>query len=330
MIMSPSVSIILPVYNAERFLKKTIESVLSQSYKDFELIIINDGSVDHSQQIIDSFDDRRIVKHLQANSGLAATLNKGLNMARGGLIARQDNDDISYTNRLEKQVAFMKANASTVLLGTAARIIDEHGQPTGRFHRHPTENAFLKFELLFDNPFVHSSVMFRKDAALDAGAYDTDTAYFEDYRLWSQLSKKAEVANLSDVLIDYREVNAGMSKSTSDYTDRVNRQSAENILDLLKGRDTVEITEFAKQSKGQGLVNVEASQKFDSILRQIIVAFVEAHKIQESDIAPAIAKIKRQFRRAYCNAVINSEESSLIKKLMAKIERRKLIYQLGA
>src|SRR5688500_9607984 len=122
---SPIISVVLPVYNSENYIKEAIDSILNQTFKDFELIIINDGSVDRSAEVIQAIKDSRIVYVDQQNSGLAATLNRGIQMARGKYIARQDNDDISIPERLDMQVNFMENNPGVALLGTCAEIIDE-------------------------------------------------------------------------------------------------------------------------------------------------------------------------------------------------------------
>src|SRR4051812_15533497 len=119
---APKISVLLPVYNAEPYLKEAIDSVLQQTFADFELIIINDGSKDRSADIIKSYTDKRILFIDQENIGLSATLNKGIALARGEYIARQDNDDISRPERFRKQVTYLDAHPRTMLLGTAAEI----------------------------------------------------------------------------------------------------------------------------------------------------------------------------------------------------------------
>lgn len=126
---NPEISVILPVYNAEKYIRNSIESILHQSFKDFELIIINDGSIDNSGAIISSFNDVRIHYYTNdTNLGLIKTLNKSINLSKGRYIARMDADDICMPNRFEKQVAFMESHPSVVLCGTWAKIIDDQGK----------------------------------------------------------------------------------------------------------------------------------------------------------------------------------------------------------
>jgi len=196
----------MPVYNEERYLPQAIESILGQTYQDIEVIIVNDGSSDRSEDIILSYHDPRIRYVKQDNRGLAVSLNHGLSLARGEYIARMDADDVSFPLRLERQVSFLENNAAYVLVGTWAEIWSEE-QKTRRIHKHPSSDALLRTFLLFDNPFVHSSVMFRTEVARRIGGYAAgDTGRFaEDYEFWSRLAREGKVANIPEVLHVYRE-----------------------------------------------------------------------------------------------------------------------------
>ncbi len=162
---TPLVSVILPVYNCRDYVGEAIQSILNQTYENFELIAIDDGSTDDSAAVIDSFDDPRIYLFQQINQGLASTLNRGILMARGPYIARQDQDDLSDPRRLALQIAFMEAHPRCVLLGSWAQIM-ETDRLVGRFHRHPVDDLTLRYQLLFNNPFVHSSTLMRRSALL--------------------------------------------------------------------------------------------------------------------------------------------------------------------
>src|SRR6516225_5378072 len=162
---SPLVSVVLPVRNGAADLPKAIDTILAQTFTDFELIVVNDGSTDGTAAVLDAIRDPRVRLVHQESTGLARALNRGISLARGRYIARQDHDDWALPNRIEKQVAFLDANLDYGLVGTRAEVwIGD--SPTGRFHDHPSDDADLRFALLFNNYFVHSSVMMRK-AALD-------------------------------------------------------------------------------------------------------------------------------------------------------------------
>lgn len=216
MLNTPLISIILPIYNAELFLAESIDSILNQTYQNFELILLNDGSTDNSEKICLSYTDSRIRYYKHANMGLAATLNKGIDISKGHYIARQDNDDISMPQRLEKQVNYLLQHPQVVLLGTRALIFSDKYPNYGQ-HNHPTSSAILKFDLLFDNPFVHSSVMFSKEIVQSVGGYSLNRNYYEDHHLWSALAFKGKVANLPEYLVKYRHHEKGLSKITSYY-----------------------------------------------------------------------------------------------------------------
>jgi hypothetical protein len=162
---------------------------------------------------------------------LAATLNRGIELARGRYIARQDQDDISYPERFARQVAFLEAQPGCGLVGTWADIWGENAS-TGRQHRHPSGNALLQYQLLLNNPFVHSSVVIRKAALDRVGPYSTDSRRQppEDFELWSRIARVYEIANIPEVLHMYREVPGSMSRDgRSPFLEHLVTISAENI-----------------------------------------------------------------------------------------------------
>ena len=215
--IQPLVSVLLPVYNGGGYLAEAIESILSQTYRNIELIIINDGSTDDSVTTIERYNDPRIISIQQYNQGLAATLNRAVSMASGSYLARQDADDVSHTTRLEKQVRFLEKNPAYGLVGTWSEILDERSR-TGRGHRHPVENIALCFNLLFDSHFVHSSVMFRKSVFDAVGLYSVEQSRQpEDFELWSRVLRNGsfKCANLPEILVCYREVPQSLCRSNS-------------------------------------------------------------------------------------------------------------------
>lgn len=210
----PDVSVVLSVRNGGVDLPKAVESILAQTFANFELIAINNGSTDETCSYLNSITDRRVRVYHQADAGLAAALNRGISLAQGRYIARQDHDDLADASRIAKQVAFLDANPDYALVGTRAEIW-VGDKPSGRFHDHPTEDEILRFDLLFNNPFVHSSVMLRTSALERVGVYTTDPSRQppEDYELWSRISRRYRVANLPERLTVYREVPSSMSRA---------------------------------------------------------------------------------------------------------------------
>lgn len=231
------ISVLLPVYNGAEHLKEAIQSILEQTYPTFELIIINDGSTDDSAAIIKQFTDPRIRYYEQENHGLAFTLNRAIELSKGKYLARQDQDDISLPQRFEKQVRFMEAHADCGMVGTWAMIWKGNNE-TKRNHEHPTESFILKFDLLLNNPFVHSSIMLRSQVFDEVGLYSTDKSRQppEDYELWSRIARKFDVANIPEILHIYREVPGSMSrKEINPFLDNIISISAENLFSILDG-----------------------------------------------------------------------------------------------
>jgi glycosyltransferase involved in cell wall biosynthesis len=328
---APIVSVILPVYNAELYLKEAIGSILNQTFKDFECIIINDGSTDGSKAIIESYGDERIIFVDQANMGLAATLNKGIRLARGKYIARQDNDDVSLHTRLQEQVKYLEDHPAVALLGTHALIIDENGRSTGRSLQPPTASYQVKFYLLFGNPFAHSSVFLRRSVLDARGLYSQGTSYFEDHNLWSRIARIADVANLPEQLIKYREVPSSMSRSTADYMQRVTRQTLENIKHYAPEMPDEMIRECVTYINGtvypanfhQALLLIK---KF---LKQLTKSFARKEKISIKLAEKEGLKQLVHFKRQFYNHVIHSDSESLFSKLGARARRKFMFARYG-
>lgn len=230
--MEPRVSVLLPVYNGAPFLRDSIDSILTQDYSNFELIIINDGSVDDSDTIIRSYKDDRIYYVAQANRGLSATLNRGLEIAKGDILIRQDQDDISLPGRISRQVRKLNEDSTLGMVGCWADIIDEAGVSDGRTHRHPIGLIALRMEVLFNTPFVHSSIAIRKSTLAALGGYSTDRQRQppEDFELWSRLLRGTKATNIPEILLRYREVSNSMSRGMKrDFVERMVRLSTENL-----------------------------------------------------------------------------------------------------
>jgi glycosyltransferase involved in cell wall biosynthesis len=201
---TPRVTVLMTVFNGERHLREAVDSVLGQSFRDFELLIIDDGSTDGTAALLTTISDPRVRRTRHAeNVGLMRSLNHGLALARGELIARHDADDVSEPDRLARQVAFLDANPSVALVGAWYRKIDESGASLGE-RTLPVGHDQIRWALHFYCPFVHSAVVFRTSAVRDAGGYDEALTFAEDYDLWSRLATVHRVANLPEPLVRYR------------------------------------------------------------------------------------------------------------------------------
>lgn len=204
---SPAVSVVMSVYNGERWLKESIDSVLCQTFADFEFIIVDDGSTDQSPEIILEYASRdsRIIVITKENSGLAESLNAGIERARGCWIARMDADDICKPDRFQKQVSYLKRNTNVALVSGAVEYIDESGEVFGRTYPITSKKQIKKKILNFGNIIVHPAVMMRSDAINSCGGYCAGLTTVQDYHLWRKfLRKNYDLSILPDVLIYYR------------------------------------------------------------------------------------------------------------------------------
>ena len=195
----------MPAYNAEKYIGEAIDSVLKQSYSNFELLIVNDGSTDNTSKVISSFHDSRIrVINKEVNKGIASALNTGLLTAKAEYIARFDADDICFPTRLELQFNFLETHPDYVLTGGDAEYISESGEHLFHFKCIGHTNDHILKKMSNYCPFIHSSVMFRKDPVLRAGGYSLYAHNFEDYFLWIRLHKYGKFYNLRQPLIKVR------------------------------------------------------------------------------------------------------------------------------
>ncbi len=199
--MSTEISVILPIYNASLYLKDAIDSILNQSFRDFELIVYDDGSTDGSRTIVDSYQDDRIIKrYFDDNQGLIKILNLGFSEAKGKYIARMDADDISHPNRFEIQRNFLESNPEIGICGTQLELIH-----TGELLERPTEDGDIRWWIFKGSPFAHPSVMIRKQVIDDHNLrFDPKAYVVEDFDFWWHLAFHTKLANLNQTLLKYR------------------------------------------------------------------------------------------------------------------------------
>ena len=200
----PQITVLMPAYNAAEYIGEAIVSVLAQTFRDFELVIVNDGSTDDTVAIINSFRDERIVLIDQQNAGVAVALNTGLKHARAPYIARFDADDICHPQRLEKQLGFLLHNPEYIIVGSDADYILENGDFLFHFRCIGHTHQQIIDKLYFYCPFVHPAVMYKKEIICQTGGYPTDAHNFEDYLLWTQIIGAGKLFNIAEPLIKYR------------------------------------------------------------------------------------------------------------------------------
>lgn len=208
------VSVILPVYNCERFIGLAIESILNQTYSNIELIVVDDGSTDNSLKIINSYSyDPRLVVVSRENKGLVYSLNEAIGVASGKYIARMDADDISLPDRVEKQVDFLVKNQDVAIVGSRTILIDEDGIEIGKCKR-PLSNSSVRSYFYYGSPLAHPSITYNLNIlSKDEIEYLADDYPAEDLGLFLRISKKHKICNISKPLLKYRITESGISNS---------------------------------------------------------------------------------------------------------------------
>jgi len=310
-------TILLPAYNAGPYLREAIDSILGQSYTDFEFLIINDGSVDDTPEIIASYADPRIKAIHQPNKGLITTLNEGIMMATGDIIARMDADDVCLPDRLKIQMNFLAANPDYVLVGSEAEIMDKDGNylmplvPIG----HTDEE--IRHRVDDKVPFIHPCVMFRKEAVIKAGLYPKNALDFEDHLLWKNLLGIGKVCNLSVSLLKVR----------------FNPESV-TIDEKWRGRRFLEIRKksvhngFVAEEDGQELKEIMRTQNFGAYRKASYYALIGKKylwnkpdgTLARANLAKAISYYPKNFMSyalylfSYVPAPVRKELYKLLKK----------------
>lgn len=232
---SPTVSILMPVYNASAYLSDAVTSVLKQTYTDFELVVVNDGSTDDSLNVLSSFliDKRIRIINNEKNLGLITTLHKGLSECKGKFIARMDADDICDLQRIERQAQFLNEHHEIDIVGGAIRFFNKIAEPY-IFH-FPTTHDEIHASILFFCPLAHPAIMFRR-SLIDTGLihFDKNYQHAEDYHLWSKLLPQIRTANLPELVLHYRLHEAQVSSGQSNRQYDLSLQIRKEILDLAK------------------------------------------------------------------------------------------------
>lgn len=204
--LAPEISVLLPVYNAEQYIKETVESILNQTFSNFEFIIIDDGSTDRSLEILQGYakEDGRIRLISRENKGLADTLNEGLKLCLADYIARIDSDDIATLERLEVEYNYLKENLDVVCVGSDFQLIDYKGRCIGSVCLPKKSKEIERALLIGECPIAHPSTMFLKKAINLVGGYNKSFFPAEDYALWIALLDIGKIKNLDTVLLKYR------------------------------------------------------------------------------------------------------------------------------
>ncbi len=211
---TPEVSVLMPVYNGETYLVSAVESILHQTYSDFEIVIVDDGSTDGTHEILRQFErqDERVRVYLRPHVGYVKQLNFGLSVCRGVFIARMDGDDLAYEDRLAIQVEELRSRPEVMVLGGAYDLIDSRGRLLRR-HWPPTDNATLQEMCLTgQTPIGHPTALMRRADVLAVGGYDETLETAEDIDLWLRLGERGELACVHHPLLQYRQHDKSVSE----------------------------------------------------------------------------------------------------------------------
>lgn len=201
----PAISVVMSVYNGQAYLAEAVESILNQTFRDFEFIIIDDGSTDKTAEILSAYaaHDARIRIHRQGNKGRTASLNIGISHARADYVARMDADDISLSNRFQRQFDFLQAHPDVGVLGGGVCLIDQAGSAFDSIQP-PICDPEIRSVMFRYNPMWHPAIMMRKDVLLGVGAYRVEFDESEDYDLFLRMSERSKMANVSETVLLYR------------------------------------------------------------------------------------------------------------------------------
>jgi glycosyltransferase involved in cell wall biosynthesis len=252
------ITVLMPAYNAGKYICEAIESVLQQTHRNFELLIVNDGSTDNTVRVVLSFNDPRIVLVNKEHEGIAQALNTGLRLSDSHYIARFDADDICMPDRLEKQFNFLEDHPDYVLTGSDAEYILENGEYLFSFKCIAHSNEEIHNNMYVYCPFIHSSVMYKKHEVIKAGGYNANAHNFEDYLLWTALAKMGKMQNLREPLIKVRFNPASATidekwrgerfrklKRAATTRGGITREEGDELLAIIKKQDISKIKEGA-------------------------------------------------------------------------------------
>ncbi len=311
---SPLISVVMAVYNGEKHLQKAIDSVLNQTLRDFEFIIIDDGSQDASADIIKTYRDARI-KYFrnQNNLGLTCSLNIGLTHVSAEYIARMDADDISLPSRFEKQASFLKEHPQIGIVGCAYQVIDEDDQPIMNSGL-PLDDLSIRWALLFNNSFCHTSLMMRKSVLEQIGGQYDDYPSAEDYALISKMIRVSKAANLPDYLVNWRKSDQQISFRKKTEQEATAARISRNNINELMGSD------FLTMAESETLPSfLSAAESIKDLNTALLHKWIKVFRVFENknvDQNKRLPAIKRSLVRDICHNAAFNFRSLLVSPLL--------------
>ncbi len=300
MIKQPLVSILMPLYNGERYVRQAIQSVVEQTYTNWELLIVNDGSTDNSEKIVLEFDDERIhYAKNEVNKGIVYTRNRLFELAKGDYWAILDCDDIAHPQRIAKQVHFLQQNPEYILCGTWATKINEEGMKIGKMQP-LISNENIQINQLFQSSFIQSSVLLRADAIQNVH-YNADFSVAEDFDLWERLLQMGKGANLPEYLLEYRWYEGNTSTTKEPLMQR--------LRNAILSRQLRRLGEFSEQEIEQiatiGSLQIIEEKDFFKKAKQALLKLQNANKEAQKYSLKNMAGILAYRWIFYCMAIKN-------------------------
>lgn len=297
--MVPKISVIMPVYNADEYLTEAIESILNQTYENFEFLIICDDPSERTLSILNNFthNDLRINVTYQKKQGLVNSLNRGIKLAKGEYIARMDADDVSHPQRFEKQIEFLERNSDIGLCGTWTNIIDKNGEIVDLF-KPSSSPELIKWDLHFFNPIAHPSVLIRKSFFERNGYYLDSNIHCEDYALWVRAFNNTKLSNIPLILINLRKHDLNVSKTYS----------------KIQMNHAIEVSQTALSS----------TLKYEIPLNNVKIIYRQSNNFSTEEYITTTKNL-RQLQHSYLeNPALSHEERKFIKNSMCII-----LYNIG-
>lgn len=297
---APMVSVVMSVCDGERYLSQALESILGQTFHDFECIVINDGSRDETGAILvryEKLDPRMRVYH-QENHGLIYCLNKGCELARGKYIARMDADDVSMPERFSGQVRYLEANKDIGIVGTWVEYIDETGASLGEWAT-PSKPAVIEWFLLFGNCLAHPSVMMRRDVVERVGSYSDKALYVEDYDLWVRSVGLTRLANIPESLVKRRICEEGVSQQHYEKQEENAVKIMHAMMTRLVEREISDevIAKLRLCKKNCDAISLEEGDMLAALLRRLHRLFLSKHKLSDSEAKQVARDVGKRLLR---------------------------------
>lgn len=323
----PKVSVIMATYNSGKYIEESILSILNQTLKDLELIIIDDCSTDNAPEIVEKYsksDERVVIIRNNINSGIAISRNNGIRLAKTDYVAIMDSDDMAYSQKLQIQYDFLRSHPKIAAVSSGTEIIDENGKYL-KSRIGLIDPDEIKFRILLRNPFINSSVLFRKNLFEEMGGYNREFEYSEDYSLYSFLSEKYALASIPETLTKYRQ-NAESSVTLGSKSRKIQIENSLKINSRNINRYMTLTPENVKILVGavnQWSVSLRGIFKSLNIYRNLLKLYINTEKLNGKQKKKIIKIYKDDLKRILSGYIKNKAP-----KIHSLLKRTKQLYSV--